>query len=444
MRQVIHGEIYSEDFNKLNKLIAGWCSCYRFSFCRFQKGDGFQSRAKGEGLKFNEVRNLAKEKYKSLNTRQVSDAVMQARTLFSRVGGRKVVFGGRTYWDKLISGEISREQWRDRRDNQIYARGDKTKKGNPNIRLVDKGGNLWIRVTVGNKRFENYKLFIPTKFKERLLTLLVSCKLYNVRLLKKGPQHCRVIIDYEVKDPGEVIDFSNGAIGVDVNPDRVAVSDVGSSGNLVRSFTTVNNRMLFASTSKRNYEIACIVKQIINYASKTKKGIVFENLRFKKQFENRGRKFNRKKSNFVWKKIVTLLERKCIENGIMHKKVNPAFTSVIGKLKYQRMFNLSVHQSASYVVGRRGLGFNEKLSLYKYPSRLVKELVLDLVGDGTKRLHSWSLWRKLRDKEDAVLTALQSRLQSLEEDCGVSAVLVGEAGNLCYGGGNPSGGIPCP
>lgn len=415
MRQVIHGEIYSEDFNKLNKLIADWCSCYRFSFCRFQK----------EELKFNEVRKRAKEKYKSLNTRLISDTVIQARGLFSRIGGRKVVFGGQKNWDKLIKGEITREQWKDIRDNQIYARGDITKKGNPNIRLVTKSSDFWIRVTIGNRRFENYKLFIPVKYKERLLALLVSGKPYNIRLIKNDPHHYRAIIDTEVKDPEELIDFSNGVIGVDVNPDRVAVSEVGSRGNLVKSFTIVNNRMLFASTKKRNYEIAFIVKQIINYALKTKKGIVFENLRFKKQFENLGRIFNRKKSNFVWKKILTLLKRKCIENGIKQKHINPAFTSVIGRLKYQRMFNLSVHQSASYVVGRRGLGFNEKLSLYKYPSRLVKELVLDLAGDSTKRFHSWSLWRKLRDKEDAVLTALQGRLQSLEEGCGLSRRYVG-------------------
>lgn len=433
MKQVIHGEIYSDDFSKLNKLIADWCSCYRSSFCRFQK----------EGLKFNEVRKRAKEKYKLLNTRQISDAVIQARGLFSRVGGRKVVFGGRKNWDKLIKRGITREQWKDIRDNQIYARGDMTKKGNPNIRLVSKSSDFWIRVTVGNRRFENYKLFIPAKFKERLLALLTSGRPYNVRLLKEDPHHYRAIIDTEVRDPEEIIDFSNGSIGVDVNPDRVSVSDVDSIGNLVKSFTIVNNRMLFASAKKRNYEIACIVKQIINYALKTKKGIVFENLRFKKQFENLGRIFNRKKSNFVWKKMLTLLKGKCIENGIKQRHVNPAFTSVIGRLKYQRMFNLSIHQSASYVVGRRGLGFNEKLSLYKYPSRLVKELVLDLVGDRAKRIHSWSLWRKLRDKENVVLTALQSRLQSLEEGCGLSAVPLGHADNLCYEGVNPSGETPC-
>lgn len=187
--------------------------------------------------------------------------------------------------------------------------------------------------------------------------------------------------------------------------------------------------MFFASTNKRNYEMGCIVKQIINYALENNKGIVFENLKFKKEFENQGKKFNRIRSSFLWKKLITLLERKCIENGIMYKKVNPAFTSIIGKFKYQKMYNLSIHESASYVIGRRGLGFNEKLSLYKYPSEIVKGIVLDLAGDRTKRVHNWYLWRKLRDNYKAALTAIQSRTSNLKE----------LDGSLCDMGENPIG-----
>jgi len=252
---------------------------------------------------------------------------------------------------------------------------------------------------------------------------------YNVRLIKKDKQHYKVIIGYKVDNPETIIDFSKGAIGIDINPDRVAISNISSDGNLIKSFTINNNRMFFSSTNKRNYEIGCIIKKIIKYAIDNNKGIVFENLKFKKEFENQGRRFNRIKSNFTWKKLLTLLERKCIENGIMYKKVNPAFTSVIGKLKYQKMYNLSIHESASYVVGRRGLGFNEKLSLYNYPSEIVKKLVLDLAGDRAKRFHSWVLWRKLRDNYKAVLTGLQAGMSNLKE----------LDDNACYVGENPTG-----
>lgn len=405
MRKVIHGEIYSDNFDHLNKLVADRSSCYRFCFCRFQK----------DKLKFNDVRNQAKAKYLFLNTRQISDATLQAQALFNRVKNKKVIFGGRGNWDRLIKGQIIKEEWRDKRDNQIYSRGDITKKQNPNIRLLNKNGDFFTRVTIGNRRFEEYKLFMPAKFKENLLLLFYSREPYNVRLTKKDPTHYKVTIDYETPNPEPKIDFSNGSIGVDVNPDRVAISEIRSDGNLIKSFTILNNRMFFASTRKRNYEISCIVKQIINYALRDNKAIVFENLKFKKEFENQGRKFNRVKSTFVWKKLLTLLEHKSIENAIMYRKVNPAFTSVIGKLKYQKMYNLSIHESASYVIARRGLGFNEKLSLYKYPSKPLKELILDRAGDRTKQIHSWALWRILRDNYKATLTASRSRLSNLKE-----------------------------
>ena len=102
---------------------------------------------------------------------------------------------------------------------------------------------------------------------------------------------------------------------------------------------------------------------------------------------------------------------------------------MIGKLKYQKMYDLSIHESASFVIARRSLGIGEKLSLYRYPSKFVKESVLDLAGDRVKRIHNWALWRKLRDNYEAVLTGLQSRMSSLKE----------LDGSLCYAGENPAG-----
>lgn len=72
MIKVIHGEIWSKDFTQLNQLIVDFSSCVRFSFCRFQKED----------IKFDTIRNLAKQKYTTLNTRQIA-------------GSEKETFSGR-------------------------------------------------------------------------------------------------------------------------------------------------------------------------------------------------------------------------------------------------------------------------------------------------------------------------------------------------------------
>jgi len=368
-------------------------------------------------MAFNDVRKAAKAKYPTLNTRQVSDAVVQAQGFNTRLKGHKVVFGGRKSWEELKSGAITKENWLRRRDNQIYCRGDKTHEGNLNIRIVGET----LRITVGTRKWATYKLFVPEKFKQELKTVFASGQAYNVRLKRKDDQHFKVWIDYQVDEPMPTsgVGFANGVIGVDTNPDRLGIADVSADGNLVASETFINNRILYASTHKRDYDIGCLVKEVIQYAKDRNKGIVFEDLKFDKD-KSGSRKWKRKQSNFVWRKFLTLLERKCVEHGVAYKKVNPAFTSIIGKYKYRWMHKITIHESAAYVIGRRGMGFNEKLSFYKADAKKVKELVLGTLAEKyrSRKAHSWTMWKHLNDNIEAVLPALRVSLADLKEFVG--------------------------
>lgn len=446
MIRVIHGEIWSENFTQLDSLIRDFQSCVRFCYCRFDK----------DKLDFNDVRKAAKIKYPTLNTRQISDAVLQGQTqlkvfqvqlqelaekkeeieaklqkkrlrektrrelqaklqrITKKLENPKFVFGGRKAWEELKAGVITKDEWTKKRDNQIYARGDATKDGNLNIRIV---GNA-LRITVGTRKWATYKLFVSGKFQEELQQMLASGCAYNMRLKRKDDQHFKVIIDYQVDEPIRTtgVGFENGVIGVDSNPDRIAISNVSADGNLIKAKTFINSRILYGSTNKRDYDIGCLVKKVINYAQEQDKGIVFENLEFKKD-KSGSRQWKRMQSNFVWRKFLTLLERKCIEHGVQYKKVNPAFTSIISKYKYRWMHKVSIHESAAYVIGRRGLGYNEKLSFYKQNTGRVKELVIGTLAEKykNKRIHSWVMWKALNDNVEAVLTGLQVRLADLKE-----------------------------
>ena len=48
-------------------------------------------------------------------------------------------------------------------------------------------------------------------------------------------------------------------------------------------------------------------------------------------------------------------------NGIELRKVNPAYTSIIGKLKYAPQFNIDKDIAAAFVIARRGLGYKENI-----------------------------------------------------------------------------------
>ncbi|MBY9007649.1 MAG: IS200/IS605 family accessory protein TnpB-related protein, partial [Candidatus Lokiarchaeota archaeon] len=88
--------------------------------------------------------------------------------------------------------------------------------------------------------------------------------------------------------------------------------------------------------------------KVVNYCVNKKKGLIIEDLSFEQEFSY-GKKRNRKLSNFKTSAL-DLLELKCIKRGVTIRKVHPAYTSLIGKYKYLRLYNLSTHILASYVI----------------------------------------------------------------------------------------------
>ena len=68
------------------------------------------------------------------------------------------------------------------------------------------------------------------------------------------------------------------------------------------------------------------------------------------------------------------------------KFVNPAYTSQMGKVKYMSRYGLSIHEAASLVIGRRGMGYKEKMpaSYLKCRTRKRKDII-GVIGHIGKR-----------------------------------------------------------
>lgn len=64
---------------------------------------------------------------------------------------------------------------------------------------------------------------------------------------------------------------------------------------------------------------------------------------------------------FDYHRYTFWLDNLCIKYGVRLMKVNPAYTSVIGKKKYGHSRKLTVHRAAAFVIARRGQGYNDKL-----------------------------------------------------------------------------------
>jgi len=375
MRRVIHGSVYfkSEDKKRVKELMEAQCSAIHTAY-------QFTSRTKIHG---NEVKKHVKINYmKYLNQRYISDAC----AISESINHSSVIFGGTRNWKKLITGTLTKDIWKDTRFSQLYSTGDRAKNGNPNIRIV--GNELWVNDPSSRGLWIKGIFFLPTKFKWDTNTMC-----YDVRLKNNNEESFSVVITSESTTPQvRTNPVMEGCIGIDTNPDGVAFVEVDRFGNILHHHYVKKQRLIMAQRNKRDYDVRLLAKEVVHNALDLKKPIIIEQLNFGKR--KKYKKFNRMSHNFCYRRILQSIYTKSISLGVEIIEVNPAFTSVIGLLKYKERLSLNRHTSAALVVARRGQGRKEKLELRVTPEKLKRRL-LNLEGRGgvcqslTKKSYSY-------------------------------------------------------
>ena len=179
--------------------------------------------------------------------------------------------------------------------------------------------------------------------------------------------------------------YSNGCVAFDMNYDHFAVSETGSKGELLEHYV-VPFQMEGRTSDQITNAISESLEKIFRHAASVNKPVAMEDIEHPDKCLLYGNKrANRKISEFAHSKVTYLAERKGQKYHLNVKKVNPAYTSQIGKLKYMRLLGLSVHESAAYVIGRRAMGLKDK----------VPKDMFHLVPEKVVRLHHWAHWAAL-------------------------------------------------
>jgi IS605 OrfB family transposase len=333
MRIIAHGIVYfqnPEDRNRVKELMQAWSSCRRSAYQAIHK----------HGLQGNDIKVYCKKNYmKSLNQRYVADAACSA----SMIQQEHSLFGGRRNWKKLQTGTISKKKWQYLRNSEIYSRGDKTKTGNANIRVV--GNYLWINDPSERRKWIKGKLWLDK-------SVDLSC--YDARVqLRDNKFKVNISWDDKIEIP-VTTNKSNGVIGIDTNPDGLALSEINQDGNLQSHVYLKNNRIQFARSGKRDYDIKQMAIQAVSIAKNSNKSIVFEKLSFKNN-KKHSRKFRRMSHNFIFSKLLNAIQIRAYKEGVEVIEVPAAYTSIVGKLKYRKMYSLSTHNAAALVIGRLDL-----------------------------------------------------------------------------------------
>ena len=123
------------------------------------------------------------------------------------------------------------------------------------------------------------------------------------------------------------------------------------------------DKLLEGNSDKREYLSWQTAHQVVEIAKRERKAIVIENLtRLPKGKGGDGLpKLRQRLQKWVYKGLLQKIEIVAKRSGIQVIKVNPAYSSIIGKLKYAPPYNIDKDTAGAYVIARRGLGFKERL-----------------------------------------------------------------------------------
>jgi len=405
-----------------------------------------------------------------LNTRYADGAVEKAQATLDSTkelgqNPRRVIFGGRKLFEQLKRRHVSgkallalKRKWREKRQGFLYSRGEAAKKGNANLRLEPKDGALWLRVNLGNGSHV-YALAKTAHPQLKALTERVYASLpYNVSLqLKDGKIYAHFSWSEELPPP--VHTKQNGVLGIDINADpyHLALAVVGRDGNLVR-YLALSLEEVDRAPNRGAKELVLwkIVHQVVALAEEHGVAIATEHLKYlrkSKRGDGSGRHFRRKQHRFAYRSLLKKIHSLARKRGIEVLEVNPQDTSTIGALKYAPQLHLSKDVAAAYVIGRRALGFAERLPK-GYQALLKKSAFLaHAQGFYKNRLHELQerekaeknpyLKRRLSREIGKVRKAL-SLLSSFPGRSGQKASLQGSSGSQkgSTEGRNPSGAHP--
>jgi len=410
-------ELKKEDKEKLIKLMRKQSSVIRVAYNMLKELEKEKTKNPHAQI-YQRLRQLFPE----LPTKYIDSAIYKAKQYPT---DKPVVFGGKRLFEKLCKNHLSgkareklKKQWRELRQGTLISIGSKADKGNRLMRFEDLNGQLHLRITTGNREFIYAKVLRePSNSKDKWLTfmtmLLESWQTknyfpYTVELkLRDGEVYGSV--SFELPTPEVRYTKEKGVIAIDTNasPIHSAIAEVSKTGELVSYQTISLHHLLGLSQNSKDHQEWILAHQIVDLAIQKGKAIAIENLKKLKKGVRGDGKAELRKRLHQWnaKKFLQKL-KEVIE-------VNPAYTSIIGMLKYAPQLSIDKDIASAYVIGRRALGFKEDMP--ENYERLLKdkaylEFALKRYEEREEEL------RELIEKEsnEYKRNALKSELRSVE------------------------------
>ncbi len=313
-----------------------------------------------------------------MSTKYIDSAIYKAKQYPT---DKPVVFGGKRLFEKLCKNHLTgklreklKKQWRELRQGTLISIGSKADRGNRLMRFEDLNGQLHLRITTGNREFIYARVLRePSNSKDKWITFMAmlleswqtqSYFPYTVELkLRNGEVYGSV--SFEIPTPEVKYTKENGVIAIDTNasPIHLAIAEVSKTGELLSYQTISLHHLIGLSQNSKDHQEWILAHKIVDLATQKNKAIAIENLKKLKKGVRGDGKAELRKRLHQWnaKKFLQKLKRVAMLKGVEVIEVNPAYTSVIGMLKYAPQLNIDKDIAGAYVIGRRALGFKEDM-----------------------------------------------------------------------------------
>ena len=191
-------------------------------------------------------------------------------------------------------------------------------------------------------------------------------------------------------NPGSQVSLERmyGCIGIDINPGSIGWAYVDPEGNLKAKGRIPLQMGLPNGKQQAQIVDACL--QLAVKAAEFECPVVGEELDFsakKHSLSEQSKKYARMLSGWAYSEFYKQLGSILSNRGIELITVNPAYSSIIGLIKYLRMYGLASDEAAALVISRRAMNKSERIprSLTAY-------------SEVNPEKHVWSEWNQLNKK----------------------------------------------
>lgn len=381
-----------------------------------------EEKIKSQESKLKKIKNLftihQKKRYLNhLKTKLTKLITDKDQNIIRLCFGSKQLFRAQFFLKEngYASLEEWKQEWQKSRSSEFFVLGSKDEiSGNQSCTaFLQEDGSLNLRLRLPNsclKQESNYLWINNVRFAyghKEIVAALKSKQALCYRF-KRDEKGWRLFINVNTPHAPLISDEKLGVIGIDINSNHLSLVETDRFGNAIDK-QTIPLSLYGKSSHQAQAIIGDVCKKIVNSAVAAKKPLVLEKLNFqqkKSSLKETGASYARMLSSFAYSNILTHIKSRAQKLGIEIKEVNPAYTSIIGRIKYSKRYGLSIHHAAALVIARRSLRFSEKLSsrLTDIPDGRGGHVALS-VPVRNRIEHVWALWRKLSKKLSVVLAA---------------------------------------